>query len=243
VKKKKIVAAERKVVKKGKAGVKKLASKGKTIAKKVVNKVKKVVKKVVKKTKAVAKAGWRKTAEKALAVEKKVAAVAKSVRRGMKLAASAAKVVAAEAKFFATVVDKKWGSVLKRMAKIAGKVGSDLSSASKKFGAVAEKLNVVATGVEAGVECHGCSAQCRVCHVSVATMTSVGEDYICDYLVPAGCEALGVGPEDPLADACAVAAGAACNQIMNSVNKGIKKSAIGYEQLCKTIRVCNKNGK
>jgi len=176
-------------------------------------------------------------------VEKKVAAVAKNVRRGLKLAASAAKVVAAEAKFFATVVDKKWGKVLERTAKIAGKVGSDLSSAAKKFGAIAKKVNVVATAVEAAVECHGCSAQCMLCHVSVATMTSVGEDALCDALIPAGCEAIGLGPEDPLADACAVAGSIACNQIMNSVNKGIKKSAIGYEQLCKTIRVCNKNGK
>lgn len=86
----------------------------------------------------------------------------------------------------------------------------------------------------------GSSLPCTICRkamsFAVGKIAKKGCSLITRAAMAAACEAAGVGPEDPLADACAVALFAACGEIAKLIADHVTHPG----KLCHKANICRK---
>ena len=84
----------------------------------------------------------------------------------------------------------------------------------------------------------GASLPCYLCDkvvgFAVGKIAKYGCGFLLDVEMAAACEAAGLGPEDPLADACVVALVGACAEIATLIADNIKDPTI----ICTKIHIC-----
>jgi len=100
-------------------------------------------------------------------------------------------------------------------------------------GHVIQDANAVAHCTEA-LTCGVCQ---KAANFVVKKLTQEG----CAFIIPDGvatCEIIGLGPEDPLADVCALVVGASCPIIANLVSRNIKDPG----QICEHLNLCSGGG-
>jgi len=66
------------------------------------------------------------------------------------------------------------------------------------------------------VKCHFNSMKCSLCKKAIPALVKMGSQPVCDAGCVAGVEAIGGGPEDPVADALAVACPILCSQVFKA---------------------------
>jgi len=108
------------------------------------------------------------------------------------------------------------------------------------YGSDAKNECCAGTVVDATLKCTKVDT-CSACKKAVGEVVSQLASKGCAYIIPEGavvCEAAGLGPEDPMADLCAIIVVASCSTIANYVANGIQNP----EQICEDINWCTASG-
>jgi len=101
-------------------------------------------------------------------------------------------------------------------------------------------VNHVIQDAQAVVQCTE-ALSCGVCQKAASFVVKQLTKEGCLAIIPEGvtaCEVIGLGPEDPLADVCAVVVGASCPIIATLVSQQIKDPG----QICTHLGLCGSSG-
>lgn len=208
--------------------------KAENMVKKVEHKVENVVKKDIKKVENVVKSDLKKVEN---VVKKDIKYIQKDVQKVQKVVKWVGQAVMFQRDVQYAVKLLRKGKDLADDAWLKSKGAT--KALSHTLHAIGKVANVVSIAAKDIGECLTCSPGCMACRVCVDELVNMGENVACKVAVPAVCETIGLGPEDPLSEVCAVGMSIVCSKLEDKLETYLEHDHTPHD-MCKSIKACKK---